>query len=111
MANLFNLSITKSDVVYHNGFSFSIDFSILDKKQKFIDEVNSWDESKKKSLLVLPPLFYEENESFYPNNTYGYKKVIRTSKTPDIQEIYVCTFSFCYRFDKIIGVSLISYYG
>ncbi|CAN1355523.1 Protein Ycf2, partial [Linum perenne] len=26
---------------------------------------NSRDESKKKFLLVLPPLFYEENESFY----------------------------------------------
>lgn len=74
MANLFNLSITKPDLVYHKGFSFSIDSSGLDKKQKFINEVNSRDESKKKSLLVLPPLFYEENESFYPNNTYGYIK-------------------------------------
>nr|YP_009656936.1 hypothetical chloroplast RF2 [Medicago minima]QCO73779.1 hypothetical chloroplast RF2 [Medicago minima] len=81
MANLFNLSITKPDLVYHNGFSFSIDFSRLDKKQKFINinEVNSWHESKHKSKkksfpLVLPPLFYEENESFYPNNTYGYIK-------------------------------------
>nr|YP_009657241.1 hypothetical chloroplast RF2 [Medicago laciniata]QCO74139.1 hypothetical chloroplast RF2 [Medicago laciniata] len=71
MANLFNLSITKPDLVYHKGFSFSMD---LDPKQKFINEVNSRDESKKKSLLVLPPLFYEENESFYPNNTYGYIK-------------------------------------
>nr|UZA65626.1 Ycf2 protein [Medicago lupulina] len=71
MANLFNLSITKPDLVYHNGFSFSIDFSRLDKKQKFINEINSWHESKQKSLLVLPPLFYEENESCYPNNTYG----------------------------------------
>nr|UZC31140.1 hypothetical protein RF2 [Medicago coronata] len=108
MANLFNLSITKPDLVYDNGFSFSIDFSRLDKKQKFINEVNSWHESitkpdlvydngfsfsidfydfsrldkkqksKKKSFpsfpLVLPALFYEENESFYPNNTYGYIK-------------------------------------
>nr|YP_009656632.1 hypothetical chloroplast RF2 [Medicago marina]QCO73530.1 hypothetical chloroplast RF2 [Medicago marina] len=74
MANLFNLSITKPDLVYHKGFSFSIDSSGLDPKQKFVNEVNSRDESKKKSLLVLPPLFYEENESFYPNNTYGYIK-------------------------------------
>nr|YP_010565824.1 hypothetical protein RF2 [Medicago turbinata]UZC30456.1 hypothetical protein RF2 [Medicago turbinata] len=71
MANLFNLSITKPDLVYPKGFSFSIDSSGLDQKQKFVNEVNSRDESKKKSLLVLPPLFYEENESFYPNNTYG----------------------------------------
>ncbi|RYR29945.1 hypothetical protein Ahy_B01g054627 isoform A [Arachis hypogaea] len=28
-------------------------------------ERNSRDESKNKSLLFLPPLFYEENESFY----------------------------------------------
>nr|UZC31290.1 hypothetical protein RF2 [Medicago constricta] len=74
MSNLFNLSITKPDLVYHKGFSFSIDSSALDQKTKFINEVNSRDESKKKSLLVLPPLFYEENESFYPNNTYGYIK-------------------------------------
>ncbi|AES94093.1 ycf2 domain protein, putative [Medicago truncatula] len=40
----------------------------------FVNEVNFKDESKKKSLLVLPPLFYEENDSFYPNNTYGYIK-------------------------------------
>nr|YP_010566659.1 hypothetical protein RF2 [Medicago soleirolii]UZC32278.1 hypothetical protein RF2 [Medicago soleirolii] len=74
MANLFNLSITKPDLVYHKGFSFSIDSSGLDQKEKFVNEVNSRDESKKKSLLVLPRLFYEENESFYPNNTYGYIK-------------------------------------
>nr|YP_009657014.1 hypothetical chloroplast RF2 [Medicago orbicularis]QCO73911.1 hypothetical chloroplast RF2 [Medicago orbicularis] len=74
MANLFNLSITKPDLVYHKGFSFSIDSSGLDQKQKFVNEVNSGDESKKKSLLVIPLLFYEENESFYPNNTYGYIK-------------------------------------
>nr|YP_010173618.1 hypothetical chloroplast RF2 [Medicago arabica]QSJ48855.1 hypothetical chloroplast RF2 [Medicago arabica] len=74
MANRFNLSITKPDLVYHKGFSFSIDSSGLDQKEKCINEVNSRDESKKKSLLVLPPLFYEENESFYPNNTYRYIK-------------------------------------
>nr|YP_009749398.1 Ycf2 protein [Gymnadenia conopsea]YP_009749415.1 Ycf2 protein [Gymnadenia conopsea]QII91485.1 Ycf2 protein [Gymnadenia conopsea]QII91502.1 Ycf2 protein [Gymnadenia conopsea] len=61
MADLFTLSITEPDLVYHRGFAFSID---LDQK-KFLNEVfNSRDESKKKSLLVLPPLFYEENESF-----------------------------------------------
>jgi len=82
MANLFNLSITKPDLVYDKRFSFYIESSELECKQKFINEVNSRDESKKKSLLVLPnkslwvlpPLFYEENESFYPNNTYGYIK-------------------------------------
>nr|YP_010632156.1 hypothetical protein Ycf2 [Monocostus uniflorus]YP_010632174.1 hypothetical protein Ycf2 [Monocostus uniflorus]WBP62198.1 hypothetical protein Ycf2 [Monocostus uniflorus]WBP62216.1 hypothetical protein Ycf2 [Monocostus uniflorus] len=65
MADLFALSITEPDLVYHRGFAFSIDSYGLDQK-KFLNEVfNSRDESKKKSLLVLPPLFYEENESFY----------------------------------------------
>nr|YP_010374866.1 hypothetical protein RF2 [Pontederia australasica]YP_010374884.1 hypothetical protein RF2 [Pontederia australasica]QXU58301.1 hypothetical protein RF2 [Pontederia australasica]QXU58321.1 hypothetical protein RF2 [Pontederia australasica] len=63
MADLFTLSITEPDLVYHRGFAFSIDSYGLDQK-KFLNE-NSRDESKKKSLLVLPPLFYEENESFY----------------------------------------------
>nr|QCL17972.1 hypothetical chloroplast RF21 [Geosiris aphylla]QCL17980.1 hypothetical chloroplast RF21 [Geosiris aphylla] len=65
MADLFTLSITEPDLVYHRGFAFSIDSYGLDQK-KFLNEVfNSRDESKKKSLSVLPPLFYEENESFY----------------------------------------------
>nr|AKR81113.1 hypothetical chloroplast RF21 [Pentastemona sumatrana] len=62
MADLFTLSITEPDLVYHRGFAFSIDSYGLDQK-KFLNE--SRDESKKKSFLVLPPLFYEENESFY----------------------------------------------
>nr|QPF16914.1 Ycf2 protein [Onobrychis viciifolia] len=67
MANLFNLSITEPDLVYHKGFSFSIDSFGLDQKQSLNERFNSRDESKKKSLLILPPLFYEENEyeSFY----------------------------------------------
>nr|YP_009340617.1 Ycf2 protein [Wimmerella hederacea]YP_009340639.1 Ycf2 protein [Wimmerella hederacea]APQ40189.1 hypothetical chloroplast RF2 [Wimmerella hederacea]APQ40213.1 hypothetical chloroplast RF2 [Wimmerella hederacea] len=65
MADLFTLSITEPDLVYHKGFAFSIDSYGLDQKQ-FLNEVfNSRDEWKKKSLLVLPPIFYEENESFY----------------------------------------------
>ncbi|EEF42577.1 conserved hypothetical protein [Ricinus communis] len=65
MADLFTLSITEPDLVYHKGFTFFIDSYGLDQKQ-FLNEVfNSRDESKKKSLLVLPPIFYEENESFY----------------------------------------------
>nr|UGK72100.1 hypothetical chloroplast RF21 [Kaempferia rotunda]UGK72117.1 hypothetical chloroplast RF21 [Kaempferia rotunda] len=65
MADLFTLSITEPDLVYHRRFAFSIDSYGLDQK-KFLNQVfNSRDESKKKSLLVLPPLFYEENESFY----------------------------------------------
>nr|YP_010375296.1 hypothetical protein RF2 [Pontederia vaginalis]YP_010375314.1 hypothetical protein RF2 [Pontederia vaginalis]QXU59075.1 hypothetical protein RF2 [Pontederia vaginalis]QXU59095.1 hypothetical protein RF2 [Pontederia vaginalis]QXU59161.1 hypothetical protein RF2 [Pontederia vaginalis]QXU59181.1 hypothetical protein RF2 [Pontederia vaginalis] len=63
MADLFTLSITEPDLVYHRGFAFSIDSYGLDQK-KFLNE-NSRDELKKESLLVLPPLFYEENESFY----------------------------------------------
>ncbi|GLT55086.1 hypothetical protein SLA2020_282360 [Shorea laevis] len=64
MADLFTLSLTEPDLVYHKGFAFSIDSYGLDQKQ-FLNEAR--DESKKKSLLVLPPtpIFYEENESFY----------------------------------------------
>ncbi|PHT45327.1 Protein Ycf2 [Capsicum baccatum] len=61
MADLFTLSIIELDLVYHKGFAFSIDSCGLDQKQ-FLNEAR--DESKKKSLLVLPPIFYEENESF-----------------------------------------------
>jgi hypothetical protein len=61
MADLFTLSITEPDLVYHRGFTFSIDSYGLDQT-KFLNGAR--DESKKKSLLVLPPLFYEENESF-----------------------------------------------
>ncbi|KAL0532404.1 hypothetical protein IC582_031110 [Cucumis melo] len=76
MADLFTLSITEPDLVYHKGFAFSIDSYGLDQKQ-FLNEVfNSRDESKKKYLLVLPPIFYEENESFYRRIR---KKWVRTS--------------------------------
>jgi hypothetical protein len=65
MTDLFTLSITEPDLVYHKGFALSIDSHRLDQKQ-FLNEVfNSRDESKNKSLLVLPPIFYEENEYFY----------------------------------------------
>nr|QWZ47218.1 hypothetical chloroplast RF2 [Cyclocodon parviflorus]QWZ47243.1 hypothetical chloroplast RF2 [Cyclocodon parviflorus] len=65
MADLFTLSITEPDLVYHKGFAFSIDSYGLDQKQFLNGVFNSRDEWKKKSLLVLPPIFYEENESFY----------------------------------------------
>nr|YP_009899906.1 Ycf2 [Neotorularia torulosa]YP_009899925.1 Ycf2 [Neotorularia torulosa]QKK46801.1 Ycf2 [Neotorularia torulosa]QKK46820.1 Ycf2 [Neotorularia torulosa] len=65
MADLFTLSITEPDLVYHKGFAFSIDSYGLDQRQFLKEVFNSRDESKKKSLLVLPPIFYEENESFY----------------------------------------------
>nr|YP_010880400.1 Ycf2 protein [Hygrophila ringens]WHU31339.1 Ycf2 protein [Hygrophila ringens] len=61
MADLFTLSITEPDPLYHKGFAFSFESYGLDQKQ-FLNEAR--DESKKKSLLVLPPIFYEENESF-----------------------------------------------
>nr|WOC90959.1 hypothetical chloroplast RF21 [Utricularia arenaria]WOC90978.1 hypothetical chloroplast RF21 [Utricularia arenaria] len=61
MADLFTLSITEPDLVYHKGFASSIDSYGLDQKQ-FLNEAR--DESKNKSLLVLPPIFYEEGESF-----------------------------------------------
>jgi len=51
MANLFTLSITEPDLVYHKGFSFSTDSYRLDQKQ-FLNEVfNSKDESKKKIFI------------------------------------------------------------
>lgn len=56
MADLFTLSITEPDLVYPKGFALSIDSSGLDQKE-FLNEVsNSRDESKKRSLLVLPPI-------------------------------------------------------
>ncbi|KAF1870421.1 hypothetical protein Lal_00003627 [Lupinus albus] len=83
MADLFTLSITEPDLMYHKGFALSIDSSGLDQKQ-FLNEVfNSRDESKNKSLLVLPPLCYEENESFYRRII---KKWVRTSCGNDLED-------------------------
>nr|YP_010581033.1 hypothetical protein RF2 [Sarracenia alata]YP_010581047.1 hypothetical protein RF2 [Sarracenia alata]UZT27352.1 hypothetical protein RF2 [Sarracenia alata]UZT27363.1 hypothetical protein RF2 [Sarracenia alata] len=83
MADLFTLSITEPDLVYHKGFAFSIDSYGLDQKQ-FLNEVfNSRDESKKKSLLALPPIFYEENESFYRRIK---KKWVRISCGNDLED-------------------------
>nr|BDR61609.1 hypothetical protein RF2 [Dichondra micrantha]BDR61631.1 hypothetical protein RF1 [Dichondra micrantha] len=67
MADLFILPITEPDLVYHKGFSFSIDSYGLDQK-KFLNGVfNTRAESTNKSLLVLPPVLfrYEENEYFF----------------------------------------------
>ncbi|KAL3524848.1 hypothetical protein ACH5RR_013220 [Cinchona calisaya] len=83
MADLFTLSITEPDLVYHKGFAFSIDSYGLDQKQ-FLNEVfNSRDESKKKSLLVLLPIFYEENESFSRRIK---KKWVRISYGNDLED-------------------------
>ncbi|KAJ6948699.1 hypothetical protein NC651_002882 [Populus alba x Populus x berolinensis] len=65
MADLFTLSITESDLVYHKGIAFFIDSYGLDRQQFLNEVLNSRVESKKKSLFVLPPIFYEKNESFY----------------------------------------------
>nr|YP_010420656.1 hypothetical protein RF2 [Urera baccifera]YP_010420673.1 hypothetical protein RF2 [Urera baccifera]USG98333.1 hypothetical protein RF2 [Urera sp. W144]USG54376.1 hypothetical protein RF2 [Urera baccifera]USG54393.1 hypothetical protein RF2 [Urera baccifera]USG98163.1 hypothetical protein RF2 [Urera baccifera]USG98181.1 hypothetical protein RF2 [Urera baccifera] len=82
-ADLFTLSITEPDLVYHKGFALSIDSYRLDQKQ-FLNEVfNSRDESKKKSLLVLPPIFYEENEFFYRRIR---KKWVRASCGNDLED-------------------------
>ncbi|KDP30738.1 hypothetical protein JCGZ_15167 [Jatropha curcas] len=93
MADLFTLSITEPDLVYHKGFTFFIDSYGLDQKQ-FLNEVfNSRDESKKKSLLVLPPIFYEENESFYRRIR---KKWVRISCGNDLGlGFYLSIFSSC----------------
>nr|UZT28511.1 hypothetical protein RF2 [Verbena officinalis]UZT28528.1 hypothetical protein RF2 [Verbena officinalis] len=80
MADLFTLSITEPDLVYHKGFAFSIDSYGLDQKP-FLNEAR--DESKKKSLLVLPPIFYEENESFSRRIR---KKGVRISWGNDLED-------------------------
>ncbi|KAL3613308.1 Protein Ycf2 [Castilleja foliolosa] len=80
MADLFTLSITEPDLVYHKGFAFSIDSYGLDQKQ-FLNEARA--ESKKKSLLVLPPIFYEENESFSRRIR---KKWVRISCGNDLED-------------------------
>nr|UDN43298.1 hypothetical protein RF2 [Leptodermis kumaonensis]UDN43315.1 hypothetical protein RF2 [Leptodermis kumaonensis] len=86
MADLFILSITEPDLVYHKGFAFSIDSYGLDQKQ-FLNEVfNSRDESKKKSLLVLPPIFYEEDKSFSRRIR---KKWVRISCGNDLEDSQV----------------------
>nr|YP_009145304.1 ycf2 [Trillium decumbens]YP_009145321.1 ycf2 [Trillium decumbens]AKK32184.1 ycf2 [Trillium decumbens]AKK32201.1 ycf2 [Trillium decumbens] len=83
MADLFTLSITGPDLVYQRGFAFSIDSYGLDPK-KFLNKVfNSRDESKKKSLLILLPIFYEENESFYRRIR---KKSVRTYCGNDLED-------------------------
>ncbi|TYG76223.1 hypothetical protein ES288_D03G097200v1, partial [Gossypium darwinii] len=83
MADLFTVSITESDLVYYKGFAFSIDSYGLDQKQ-FLNEVfNSKDESKKKYLSALPPIFYEENESFYRRIR---KKWVRISCGNDLED-------------------------
>nr|YP_010419755.1 hypothetical protein RF2 [Laportea ovalifolia]YP_010419772.1 hypothetical protein RF2 [Laportea ovalifolia]USG53456.1 hypothetical protein RF2 [Laportea ovalifolia]USG53473.1 hypothetical protein RF2 [Laportea ovalifolia] len=80
-ADLFTLSITEPDLVYHKGFALSIDSYRLDQ---ILNEVfNYRDESKKKSLLVLPPIFYEENESFYRRIR---KKWVRASCGNDLED-------------------------
>nr|WCD67007.1 Ycf2 [Impatiens morsei]WCD67021.1 Ycf2 [Impatiens morsei] len=83
MADLFILSITEPDLVYHKGFAFSIDSYGLDQKQLLNEVFNSRDESKKKSLLALPPIFYEENESFYRRIR---KKWVRISCGNDLDD-------------------------
>ncbi|KAL2900311.1 Protein Ycf2 [Bienertia sinuspersici] len=65
MSDLFTLSITESNLVYHKGFAFSIDSCRLDQKY-FLNKVfNSRNESKTKPLLVLSPIFCQETKSFY----------------------------------------------
>ncbi|MBO0139436.1 DUF825 domain-containing protein, partial [Vibrio sp. Vb2736] len=58
-------AITPRGLRYHTRFAISIDSYGLDQRQFLKEVFNFRDESKKKSLLVLPPILYEENESFY----------------------------------------------
>ncbi|KAM6593823.1 hypothetical protein CsatA_001526 [Cannabis sativa] len=78
MADLFTLSITKPDLVYHKGFALSIDSYRLDQKQ-FLNEVfNSRDDSKKKYLdpkeIPLPHEFILNRDllaQLYPSFAEG----------------------------------------
>ena len=86
MADLFTLSITEPDLVYHKRFAFSIDSYGLDPKQFLNGVFNSRYEWKTTSLLVLLvlfPIFYEENESFYRRIR---KKRVRISCGNDLEE-------------------------
>ncbi|GJU11359.1 ycf2 protein [Tanacetum coccineum] len=83
MADLFTLSITEPDLVYHKRFAFSIDSYGLDPKQFLNGVFNSRYEWKTTSLLVLLPIFYEENESFYRRIR---KKKVRISCGNDLEE-------------------------
>nr|YP_009667401.1 ycf2 [Thalassia hemprichii]YP_009667434.1 ycf2 [Thalassia hemprichii]ATP74958.1 ycf2 [Thalassia hemprichii]ATP74991.1 ycf2 [Thalassia hemprichii] len=62
MADRFTLSITEPDLVYPRGFAFSRDSYGLDPNQLLNGVFHSRDESKKKSLLVLPPLLISRTE-------------------------------------------------
>nr|YP_010010810.1 hypothetical chloroplast RF21 [Tibetia himalaica]QOI00429.1 hypothetical chloroplast RF21 [Tibetia himalaica] len=90
MADLFNLSITEPDLVYHKGLFFSIDSFGLAQKQFLTEVFNSREESKKKSLVVLPRLFYEENESFYRRII---KKRAQTSSGNDLEDPKLLVFT------------------
>ncbi|CAH1435249.1 unnamed protein product [Lactuca virosa] len=86
LADLFTLSITEPDLVYHKRFSFSIDSYELDPKQFLNGVFNSryeWKTTFLLVLLVLLPIFYEENESFYRRIR---KKKVRISCGNDLEE-------------------------
>nr|BEV21232.1 Ycf2 [Taraxacum albidum]BEV21294.1 Ycf2 [Taraxacum albidum] len=86
LADLFTLSITEPDLVYHKRFAFSIDSYGLDPKQFLNGVFNSryeWKTTSLLVLLVLLPIFYEENESFYRRIR---KKGVRISCGNDLEE-------------------------
>uniref|UniRef100_A0A1Y3BXW6 Ycf2 N-terminal domain-containing protein n=1 Tax=Helianthus annuus TaxID=4232 RepID=A0A1Y3BXW6_HELAN len=64
MADLFTLSITEPDLVYHKRFAFLL-IPWIGSKTILEWGIHSRYEWKTTSLLVLFPIFYEENESFY----------------------------------------------
>ncbi|CAN6476532.1 unnamed protein product [Victoria cruziana] len=66
MANLFTLSITEPDLVYHKGFAFSIDSYGLDKK-KFLNEIPKW---------MIDSLHTTNNHRKFFDNTDSYFSMI-----------------------------------
>ncbi|KAI3465122.1 hypothetical protein Pfo_021785, partial [Paulownia fortunei] len=74
------------------GYTLHYDFESEERFQEMVDlftlfnnraRSGARDESKKKSLLVLPPIFYEENESFSRRIR---KKWVRISCGNDLED-------------------------
>ncbi|CAN6472604.1 unnamed protein product [Victoria cruziana] len=66
MTDLFTLSITKPDLVYHKGFAFSIDSYGLDQK-KFLNEIPKW---------MIDSLYTRNNHKKFFDNTDSYFSII-----------------------------------
>nr|YP_009828897.1 Ycf2 [Enhalus acoroides]QJC59129.1 Ycf2 [Enhalus acoroides] len=91
MADRFTLSITEPDLVYPRGLAFSRDSYGLDPNQFLNGVFHSRDESKKKSLLVLPPLLISRTERSMNRDpdAYRYKGSNRSNNFQEHLEHFV----------------------